>query len=123
MAPADFRSFVWCFFGFRGRLSREPYLLGLLAMTFLVTTVMAPLMIVENEQIRISNFALPIVLISLVVQFALVIKRLHDLGKSDWYSVIIIIPTVNIVFALALAVIPGQPGQNRYGDMPNVPPA
>ena len=123
MAPADFRSFLWCFFGFRGRLSREPYLLGLLAMTLLATLSLAPLMDVQEEQMRISEYALPIVLISNVVQFALVIKRLHDFGKTGLYSVIIVVPIVNIVFALALALIPGNPGQNRYGDMANVPPA
>ena len=123
MAPADLRSFLWCFFGFRGRLSREPYLLGLLAMTLLATLSLAPLMDVQEEQMRISEYALPIVLISNVVQFALVIKRLHDFGKTGLYSVIIVVPIVNIVFALALALIPGNPGQNRYGDMANVPPA
>jgi len=56
------------------------------------------------------------------VQFALAIKRLHDFNRSGLYSIILVFPGVNLVFAFLLALVPGNPGPNQFGDAANTPP-
>lgn len=46
------------------------------------------------------------------------IRRLHDLNKSGWFILIILIPIVNIAFALYLWLVPGTVGRNQYGEDP-----
>ena len=46
------------------------------------------------------------------------IRRLHDIGLTGWLSPIIIIPLLNILFALALTLWPGSKKPNRYGPTP-----
>ena len=111
----------WCFFGFKGRLSREPYVLGLLVM-MLVIKALPPIMEIHEGHILFFDHALPVLLVSIVVQFALVIKRLHDFGRSGLLSIVLVFPMVNLVFALFLALFPGNQGRNRFGDRTNVPP-
>jgi len=135
MPPADLRSFLWCFFGFKGRISREPYVLGVLAMTFMASAMLLPMLQSGAEEMQIGsvlvpvlpNEAIPILILANIIQFALLIKRLHDINRSGWFSLIIVIPiihpVINLAFALILAGIPGTAGPNRFGDGPNVPPA
>lgn len=42
------------------------------------------------------------------------IRRLHDLNQSGWYSLIIIIPLIDIVMGLILLFAPGKIEGNRW---------
>lgn len=131
MPPADLGSFLWCFFGFKGRLSREPYVLGLLASMFVAMMTLRPLLLIDTEAMETGSIALPeipfsampIPILAYIVQLALIIKRLHDCNRSGLYSLIVVVPIINLVFSLILALIPGTRGPNRFGDRANVPPA
>ena len=46
------------------------------------------------------------------------IRRLHDLNKSGWFMLLLVIPFVNIVFILYLYLAPGTVGYNNYGADP-----
>lgn len=48
----------------------------------------------------------------------LMIRRLHDLGKSGWFALIAIIPVIGFVFSIYLFFAPGQIGSNQYGKDP-----
>lgn len=41
-------------------------------------------------------------------------RRLHDVGKSGWFVLLIFVPFVNIL-GLALLCMRGEPGPNRFG--------
>jgi uncharacterized membrane protein YhaH (DUF805 family) len=45
-------------------------------------------------------------------------QRCRDFGWSGWAVLITVLPVVGFVFALAMMVLPGTPGQNRYGPDP-----
>lgn len=45
------------------------------------------------------------------------IRRLHDLKKSGWWYITILIPIVNIVLLIALLFVPGTSGENKYGKL------
>ena len=46
------------------------------------------------------------------------IRRLHDLNKSGWFMLLLLVPLINLVFALYVYLAPGQVGENQYGADP-----
>ncbi len=46
------------------------------------------------------------------------IRRLHDLDKSGWFMLLILVPFVNLIFLLYLWFMPGTVGYNRFGADP-----
>lgn len=48
----------------------------------------------------------------------LMIRRLHDLGRSGWFALIAIIPAIGFIFSIYLFFAPGQVGWNQYGKDP-----
>ena len=48
----------------------------------------------------------------------LMIRRVHDFGKSGYFVLIAFVPAVGIIFSIALFCIPGQVGWNQYGADP-----
>ena len=46
------------------------------------------------------------------------VKRLHDLDKSGWYYLLVLVPLVNLILGLCLLFVPGTRGSNEYGPDP-----
>ena len=61
-------------------------------------------------------YALVIVIPSIAVS----IRRLHDIGKSGWWLLILLVPLVGVIVLLIFAVQDSQPGKNDYGPNPKV---
>ena len=57
-------------------------------------------------------------LASLIPSLALVVRRLHDVGKSGWFYFIALIPLVGGIWLLVLFCTAGNPGTNQYGPDP-----
>jgi len=53
-----------------------------------------------------------------VPALAVSVRRLHDVGKSGWYYLIILIPIAGPIWFLVLACTDSQPGDNEYGPNP-----
>ncbi|WP_052417453.1 DUF805 domain-containing protein [Cellvibrio mixtus] len=51
----------------------------------------------------------------IVFSFILVIQRLHDLNKTGWMSLLLIIPLANIYLLVLLIFFKGTEGRNNYG--------
>lgn len=66
-------------------------------------------------------------LVMIVPNWAVTVRRLHDVGKSGWMIFINLIPFAGAIWFLILTVIDSQPGDNEYGSNPkgiaSVPPA
>ena len=43
------------------------------------------------------------------------IKRCHDMDQSGWFCLALLVPFVNFIVLVGLAVIQGTPGDNRFG--------
>ncbi len=54
----------------------------------------------------------------LIPSLAVCIRRLHDIGKSGWYYLFILIPIVGLVLLLVWFTRDSQPGSNQYGENP-----
>jgi uncharacterized membrane protein YhaH (DUF805 family) len=46
------------------------------------------------------------------------VRRLHDVGKSGWFMLIILIPIIGVIWLLVLACTEGVQGSNNYGPDP-----
>ncbi|MBR2519581.1 MAG: DUF805 domain-containing protein [Selenomonadaceae bacterium] len=55
---------------------------------------------------------------SWVSHYMLMIRRLHDLNKTGWLALLVLVPVVNVFFALYLLFAPGSVGANDYGADP-----
>jgi uncharacterized membrane protein YhaH (DUF805 family) len=135
---------------FRGRISRQPYWLGSLAIIVLLGAVIlliagrgiAEGALAEGAGIRLLLLALNLPLIW--IGLALGAKRLHDRGKSAWWLLVFyLLPSVlqsvgerlgNIGLVLVLAgllvsawgllelgFLRGTSGSNRFGSDPLTP--
>ena len=48
--------------------------------------------------------------------FTLMIRRLHDLGKSGWFSILAAVPVVGMIFSFYLFCAAGQLFRNKYDE-------
>jgi uncharacterized membrane protein YhaH (DUF805 family) len=82
--------------------------MSLIASIFLVSSSNTP-----------GNYSLAGIIIltalSQIIFFSLHIRRFHDFGKSGWMSLLVLIPIVNFITLIALAAIPSEEVDNRYG--------
>jgi uncharacterized membrane protein YhaH (DUF805 family) len=47
--------------------------------------------------------------------FGVIVRRLHDTGKSGWMYWITLIPLIGSIWLLVLMTTDSDPGRNRYG--------
>lgn len=110
---------------FKGRASRKEYWLFVLA-TAIISVVIA--------LIKISGLAIPFVnahviasmtildvlfqVFIFIPSLAIVVRRLHDIGKSGWFYLIAFIPIVGWILIIIWACRKGQDGSNRFGSNP-----
>lgn len=85
--------------GFLGRSIGFLFLFGFLVAIF------------ENEPALTGMISL----VNLIVFFVVAKLRLHDMNYSGWYSLLILIPFVNLLLLIYLFFVPGTDGQNQYG--------
>ncbi len=48
----------------------------------------------------------------------LMIRRLHDLGKSGYFALVALVPLIGAIFSIYLFCAAGQVGSNQYGEDP-----
>ena len=53
-----------------------------------------------------------------IPSLAVGVRRLHDVGKSGWFTLIIFIPLVGVIWLLVLDCTEGTDGANEYGPDP-----
>lgn len=45
---------------------------------------------------------------------AVVVRRLHDIGRSGWWALLVLLPLVGVIAILVMMAFPSQ-GDNEYG--------
>ena len=110
------------FLTYHGRLNRKPYILrGLLVgiTSSILSNVMGVMAESSSLALNLVSLVLLVVVLALcVVSVMLMIRRWHDLGKSGWFSLLLLVPLVNFVVGLYLWVKKGDDGPNPYGEDP-----
>ena len=59
-------------------------------------------------------------LLNLLPSLCLIVRRLHDVGKSGWFYFIILIPVIGFIWIFILSIKEGDQGNNLYGPDPKV---
>jgi len=54
----------------------------------------------------------------IIVDFSLFVRRLHDFGRSGFWSLLYVVPLVNVIVSLFLLFYPGDKKANKYGMPP-----
>ena len=57
-------------------------------------------------------------LLHFLPSLSVVVRRLHDVGKSGWFYLIILIPLIGAIWMLVLLASNGNVGENKYGADP-----
>ena len=57
-------------------------------------------------------------LVHFIPVLGLVVRRLHDVGKSGWFYFIFLIPIIGIIWLLVLYCTEGQKQDNKWGPDP-----
>lgn len=104
-------------FRFKGRLSRRGYAQAS-AVTYLLGYLLLLFVMRQPSAGRIAIAGLCFVVLAYYAT-RLVILRCHDAGYSGWWSLLLAVPLVGFVVALALAWVPSTDGDNAYGEMPD----
>lgn len=58
------------------------------------------------------------VLAMFIPGLAVIVRRLHDVGKSGWMYLIVLIPIIGGIWLFILALTDGQKGSNKWGENP-----
>ena len=114
---------------FRGRLNRLQYfLLALMQfMLFVIVTVIFLSVIPDSNEdtgtglgfVLIALLYTAFVIASAITTFSLAIRRGHDFGASGWWSLLIIVPYISLMYHLVLFFRSGEDAPNAYGDQPD----
>ena len=102
------RSEFWWFWLFVGIITAIPYALLFTAMP------------ADGETVGGAFWVWLILLIALALIFlipyiSVTVRRLHDTDHSGWWYWITLVPCIGGIWLLILLVLPGTPGQNRFG--------
>jgi uncharacterized membrane protein YhaH (DUF805 family) len=104
-------------FGFRGRLSRRGYAMGTSVSLLIAWLVL----LFAMQKPSLGRFLLAgLVWLPLAAYgVRLAVLRCHDINRSGWWSLLLALPLIGLLAALALALIPSTDGENAHGEMPD----
>ncbi|MEI2385356.1 DUF805 domain-containing protein [Breoghania sp. JC706] len=131
--PAGLMTLLWLFFSPAGRVSRHVYWLALavvVCLMFVLGRMWEATLIFDTgpdgalETVRMTDASAGVLLAMLPFEWsALVIiaKRCRDRGWSGLAALIWMVPFANLLLAVYIGLVPGDPGPNRYGPGPDRP--
>ena len=105
---------------FSGRARRSEYwMFALFNMLFAIGLMLLDnLLGIAIEDIGYGPLYGLYTLFVLIPGLAVMVRRLHDVGKSGWMALILLIPIIGAIWLLVLMVSDSQPGENKWGENP-----
>lgn len=112
------------YFTFSGRARRKEYWYFVLFHTILLFALgfldaALGTMAADGTGLLSSLYALAV----LIPGIAVSVRRLHDIGRSGWWLLIVFIPIIGAIVLLVFHVLDSEPGENRFGPNPKLEPA
>ena len=108
------------YFCFSGRARRKEYWLFVL-FNYIVGVVIGFVCGFLSGATGIAAFAYLGVIYHLAVLLpglGVGVRRLHDIGKSGWWFLIVLVPFVGPIVLIVFLCLDSQPGENSYGANP-----
>jgi uncharacterized membrane protein YhaH (DUF805 family) len=105
---------------FSGRARRKEYWMFILFnMIFgIIAMIIDNVFGIAMEAIGYGPVYIVYSLVMLIPALAVGVRRLHDVGKSGWMTLIILIPIIGAIWLLVLLCSDGQQGPNKWGENP-----
>ena len=60
------------------------------------------------------------ILVTIVPALAVLVRRLHDTGKTGWWALIGFVPLIGGIVLLVFTVLDSDAGENKFGESPKV---
>jgi uncharacterized membrane protein YhaH (DUF805 family) len=133
VGPTGLWSYFWRFLrenhvNFAGRARRKEFWGCYLYWTIALIVTFGLALIIDtalgtfsgNLNISALGHILPVVfmLVTIIPSFALIVRRLHDVGLTGWLAPLCYVPAFGGLALLASGLIPSETGQNQWGAMP-----
>lgn len=131
-------AFLAFLFSINGRVRRREFFLSVLVMAALIANVLAEVRDTALRQHVFANTATDAYILNLVthsdthyallallivIGYTICAKRFHDRNRSGWWNLMIFVPVIGWAWmAVELLIMPGSPGDNRYGPHPTFLP-
>lgn len=111
---------------FEGRARRKEYwMFSLINMiiVFIMSFIQQLFLLSESSFILFGailiGFVVSVYGLAIFIPFlAVTVRRLHDVGKSGWFYLLVLIPIIGWIWILVLLCTDSQPGTNQYGPNP-----
>lgn len=115
---------------FSGRASRREYwsFIALQLVVSLVFIVVASYLAHHRPPIQHPGVVLPenvvgclwlgYMALTALPYFAVTARRLHDLGQSGWWTLMLLVPVIGPAYVLLQVIQRGQASDNAYGQVP-----
>ena len=63
------------------------------------------------------------ILVTIVPALAVLVRRLHDTGKTGWWALIGFVPLIGGLVLLVFTVLDSDAGENKFGESPKGAPS
>ena len=105
---------------FSGRARRSEYWYFILCyyIIAILAVVLDNTLGFANDLTGYGFITLAVTLGHILPSLSLVVRRLHDVGKSGWFYLIAFIPIIGGIWLLVLFCTEGTRGENKYGADP-----
>jgi uncharacterized membrane protein YhaH (DUF805 family) len=115
--PVDFQSAIKLQIenvtNFQGRASLSAY--WWYALALLIVNIVLEIFSVAIGSLPLSILITLVMLVVGLSALSVAVRRLHDTDKSGWMLLLGLIPFLGGIIVLVLMLLPGTPGQNRFG--------
>ena len=122
--PGLMTAYQWLFFGFRGRISRQAYWLTFFFIVAILGFALQPTIDPETGALSLRGGALAVaaMLVAIIANIAIGVKRLHDFNAPGLFAVTLFVPGLSVIATLIIGLVPGNRGPNRFGEAPDIGP-
>ena len=105
---------------FGGRARRKEYWFFVLfnLIFALAAMILDNLLGLAIEDVGYGPIYIIYALATFIPGIAVSVRRLHDIGKSGWYLLLLFIPLIGAIILLVFDLTPGDSGFNDYGSDP-----
>jgi uncharacterized membrane protein YhaH (DUF805 family) len=104
------------YFDFSGRARRKEYWMFTLFSLIISWTLAVLDLIFDTYMFTIVSSIYSLLVI--IPSVAVLIRRLHDIGKSGWHIFLIFIPLIGWIWLLVLLCMEGETKPNKWGENP-----
>ena len=105
------------YFDFKGRARRKEFFFFFLfnILIFIALSFFSIILCAITASPYVLLIPIIYILVIIIPTISVILRRLHDIGKSNWYFFLFLIPVIGILLFFILFIIDGDANNNIYG--------